>query len=89
MLLCGLFAGIFFNIQIINESILQQFSGIFGAIAIIIILFDGGINTDLYQLFKGAPRGLLMTVTGFCLSLIVTMLIILGLSLSNIIPIPL
>jgi cell volume regulation protein A len=88
LLLFGLFTGVVFNIQSINESLLQQFSGIFGAIAIIIILFDGGINTDLHQLFKGAPRGLLMTVTGFCLSLIVTMLVIVGLSFSNILPIP-
>jgi len=88
LLIFGLFAGVIFNIQSINESLLQQFSGIFGAIAIIIILFDGGINTDLYQLFRGAPRGLLMTVTGFCLSLIVTMLVIVGLSFSNILPIP-
>jgi cell volume regulation protein A len=89
LLLFGLFAGFVFNIQSINESLLQQFSGIFGAIAIIIILFDGGINTDLHQLFRGAPRGLLLTVSGFCLSLIITMLVIVGLSFSNILPIPL
>jgi cell volume regulation protein A len=54
-------------------------SSFVGAIAIIIILFDGGINTDLYELFRGAPRGLLLTVCSFCLSFIATLLIIVGL----------
>jgi len=88
LLLFGLFVGVIFNIQQINEQLLTQVSSLFGAVAIIIILFDGGINTDLYQLFKGAPRGLLLTITGFCLSLIVTMLIIIGLSSLQILPIP-
>ena len=88
LLLFGLFVGVIFNIQEINEQLLTQVSSLFGAIAIIIILFDGGINTDLYQLFKGAPRGLLLTVTGFCLSLIVTMLVIIGLSSLQVLPIP-
>ena len=48
LLLFGLFVGVVFNVQAINENLLTQFSAIFGAIAIIIILFDGGINTDLH-----------------------------------------
>jgi len=62
------------------NSFLYGFSGLFAAIAIVIILFDGGINIDLHQLFRGAPRGLLLTISGFCLTLIATMLIIVGLS---------
>jgi len=89
LLIFGLFVGVIFNIQQINEQILIQISSLFGAIAIVIILFDGGINTDLYQLFKGAPRGLLITIIGFCLSLIATMLIVVGLSIFQILPIPL
>jgi cell volume regulation protein A len=89
LLLFGLFVGVIFNMQEINENLLSQVSSLFGAIAIIIILFDGGINTDLHQLFRGAPRGLLLTITGFCLSLIITMLIVIVLSSFNIIPIPL
>jgi len=89
LLIFGLIVGIIFNVQEINEKLLGQISSLFGAIAIVIILFDGGINTDLHQLFKGAPRGLLLTITGFCLSLIVTMFVIVGLSFFNILPIPL
>lgn len=87
LLLFGVFVGFIFNIQEINEVLLLQVSSLFGAIAIVIILFDGGINTDIYQLFRGAPRGLLITVTGFCLSLIGTMTIVMLLAFSNFIDI--
>ena len=85
LLLFGLFVGIIFNIQEINQQLLRQVSSLFGAVAIIIILFDGGINTNIYQLFRGAPRGLLLTVSGFCLSFIATFLVIIGLEYAGII----
>ena len=81
--LYGLVVGFVFNIQeTISTDLLGYISSFFGAVAIVIILFDGGINIDLYQLFRGAPRGLLLTVSGFCLSIIVTMLIVVGLSMT-------
>ena len=88
LLLFGLVVGLIFNTQIeqLGENLLRTISGFFAAVAIVIILFDGGINIDLHQLFKGAPRGLLLTVTGFCLSLLVTMAIIILLSISGILP---
>jgi cell volume regulation protein A len=64
LLLFGLIIGSFFKVQEFQNlypSLLDDVSGFIGAIAIIIILFDGGINTDIYQLFKDAPRGLLLT----------------------------
>ena len=66
LLLFGVFVGFVFNVQEVNEELLLQISSLFGSIAIVIILFDGGINTDLHQLFRGAPRGLLLTISGFC-----------------------
>jgi len=88
LLLFGLVVGFIFNTQIeqLGENLLRTISGFFAAVAIVIILFDGGINIDLHQLFKGAPRGLLLTVTGFCLSLLATMAIIILLSISGILP---
>jgi cell volume regulation protein A len=88
LLLFGLVVGFIFNTQIeqLGENLLRTISGFFAAVAIVIILFDGGINIDLHQLFKGAPRGLLLTVTGFCLSLLATMVIIILLSISGILP---
>ena len=82
LLLFGLLVGFVFKVQNFveyNQELMITVSGFVGAIAIIIILFDGGINTNLYELFKGAPRGLLLTVSSFCLSFIVTLLIIVGL----------
>jgi len=90
LLFFGLIVGFFFKIQeTIPESILMTISSFFAAVAIIIILFDGGINTDLYQLFRGAPRGLLLTVSGFSLSVIATMLIVVALSATAVLPISL
>lgn len=82
LLLFGLIIGIFFRVQDFQNLypfLLDDISGLVGAIAIVIILFDGGINTDIYQLFRGAPRGLLLTVSSFCLSFISTLLIVVGL----------
>ena len=88
LLLFGLVMGyIIREYTIINIDFLYNFSGFFAAVAIVIILFDGGINIDIHQLFKGAPRGLLLTVSGFCLSLLATMLIIVGLTAIGVLPI--
>jgi len=88
LLLFGLIIGFFFkvqNFQSLYPSLLDDISGLVGAIAIIIILFDGGINTDIHQLFKGAPRGLLHTVSSFILSFIPTLLIIYSLEVFGVI----
>jgi len=91
LLLFGLIVGSIIRSQGIvtssNEYLLNAFSEFFAAVAIIIILFDGGINTDLYQLFRGAPRGLILTITGFCLSLLATILIVVGLASVGVLPI--
>ena len=82
LLLFGLIVGAFFKVETLQATypeLLMTISSFFGAIAIVIILFDGGINTDIFQLFRGAPRGLLLTVSGFCLSFLATMFIVVGL----------
>jgi cell volume regulation protein A len=79
LLLFGLIIGAiikFYNFQVLSPDSLGQIAGLVGAIAIIVILFDGGINTDIHQLFRGAPRGLLLTVSSFFLSFIVTMFLV-------------
>lgn len=91
LLLFGLIVGYLLRSQGIlnefNEGFLDSFSEFFAAVAIVIILFDGGIHTDLYQLFKGAPRGLLLTISGFCLSLLATMFIVISLAAIGVLPI--
>ncbi len=88
LLLFGLVVGVIFNVQNIPETIIITISKFFAAVAIVIILFDGGINTDLYQLFKGAPRGLLLSVSSFILSVISTMVIVVLLSMTILPSIP-
>jgi len=85
LLFFGLIVGMIFNIQEIDDQLLSQVSSLFGAVAIVIILFDGGINTDIHQLFRGAPRGLLLTISGFCLSFFATILVVIGLEASGVI----
>ncbi len=88
LLLSGLIIGYVFRIpqlQIDSPGLLTGISGIIGSIAIIIILFDGGINTDIYQLFRGAPRGLLLTLSSFLLSFIGTLFIVVLLDSTGII----
>ncbi len=90
LLLFGLLIGYFFRIQdfqTLYPNIIDSISGMVGAIAIIIILFDGGINTNLHQLFRGAPRGLLLTLSGFIFSFFSVMILIVGLDALNIIAI--
>lgn len=89
LLLFGLVIGVIFNIRDIDPSIIIAASKLFGAVAIVIILFDGGINTDLYQLFRGAPRGLLLSITAFSFSILVTMGLVVALFYSFMPTIPL
>jgi cell volume regulation protein A len=79
LLLFGLVIGAIikaYNFQVLSPDSLGQIAGLVGAIAIVVILFDGGINTDIYQLFRGAPRGLLLTISSFFLSFITIMFLI-------------
>jgi cell volume regulation protein A len=89
LLLFGLIVGAISNVQtIVPETILMSISKFFAAVAIVIILFDGGINTDLYQLFRGAPRGLLLSLCAFVFSILATMLLIVALSVTVVPSIP-
>ena len=88
LLLFGLVIGAiikYYNFQVLSPDSLGQIAGLVGAVAIAVILFDGGINTDIYQLFRGAPRGLLLTITSFFLSFLATMFLVVGLNSTGII----
>lgn len=85
LLFFGVGIGFILNIQsTISPALLINFSSFFAAVAILVILFDGGIGTDLYQMFKGAPRGLLLTLIGFIFSILGTVLVMILLSFTKI-----
>ncbi|MBN1281181.1 MAG: cation:proton antiporter [Candidatus Thermoplasmatota archaeon] len=78
LLFFGMAMGFIFNIRgDISPALLISFSEFFAAVAIVIILFDGGINTKLHELFRGARRGLLLTVSAFVFSMLGAMLVVL------------
>ena len=89
LLIFGLIIGYILNVRNIDQTLIITVSKFFAAIAIVVILFDGGINTDLYQLFKGAPRGLLLSISAFSLSVLITMTIVVLLSATIFTQIPL
>ena len=66
LLICGLTIGPILNL--VDAGLFLKVSDYVGAIAIAIILFDGGLNLDIEKLTKGAPRGLLLSVTSFLIS---------------------
>jgi cell volume regulation protein A len=89
LLVFGLIIGFILNVRNIDPSLLMTISKFFAAVAIVIILFDGGINTDLYQLFRGAPRGLLLSISAFILSVVGAMAVVVLLSATILPTIPL
>jgi len=89
LLVFGLIIGFILNVRNIDPSLLMTISKFFAAVAIVIILFDGGINTDLYQLFRGAPRGLLLSISAFSLSILGAMTMVVLLSATILPSIPL
>ena len=90
LLIFGLVVGLIFDSYMdLISNLLPTIIKFFAAVAIVIILFDGGINTDLKQLFKGAPRGLLLVISGFSLTVLTTMFIVMILSSTEILNIPL
>lgn len=70
LLFFGLALGPIFHI--VDSSIFLSVSSFFAAIAIIIILFDGGLDMDLYKLFRDAPRGVMLTILAFTFSVLAT-----------------
>jgi cell volume regulation protein A len=73
LLLFGLVVGVFISPELKGQFLLV--SSFFATIAIIVILFDGGINMDLYKLLKGAPRGLVLAMCSFLLSILAVTII--------------
>lgn len=65
---------------IVQPSVLIQIVPYFAAIALIIIMFDGGLNLDLKHMIRTAHYAILLAIAGFILSVaIVTLLAHFGL----------
>lgn len=67
LLILGLFLGPI--LHLINPSPLIEFSPYFASIAILIILFEGGLHTNLDVLIKESPISIVLAVFGLLVSM--------------------
>ncbi len=70
LLLFGVLLGPIF--QLFAHEELLAITPYFAALALIIILFDGGLNMDIREAFRNSPRALVLGITGFTLNVLVT-----------------
>jgi len=71
VLILGLLIGPVFGLVEVGPLI--DLAPTFGAIALVIILFNAGLNLELYRVLKQIPRAALLAVMCFVLSTLVTM----------------
>lgn len=70
LLLLGVLMGPVF--QFFAHEELLAITPYFSALALIIILFDGGLNMNIEEAIKNSPRALFMAVFGFILNVLIT-----------------
>lgn len=58
----------------INAASLQYIVGIFVSLALVVILFEGGLNMDLYKVIKESPKAMSLSVVGFFFTVILASL---------------
>lgn len=73
LLLFGVVLGPVFHL--FAQEQLLAITPYFAALALIIILFDGGLNMDIREAFRNSPRALVLAITGWILNVGVTALI--------------
>jgi cell volume regulation protein A len=59
-------------LQLFPRDELLSITPYFAALALIIILFDGGLNMDIREAFRNSPRALVLGLIGFTLNVMVT-----------------
>jgi cell volume regulation protein A len=70
LLLFGVLLGPIFHLFAQEE--LLAITPYFAALALIIILFDGGLNMNIYEAVKNSPRALVLAISGWILNVLVT-----------------
>ena len=70
LLLFGVLLGPVF--QLFAHEELLAITPYFAALALIIILFDGGLNMDIREAVKNSPRALILAIIGWILNVLVT-----------------
>jgi len=70
LLLFGVLLGPIFHLFAQEE--LLAITPYFAALALIIILFDGGLNMNIHEAVKNSPRALVLAISGWILNVLVT-----------------
>ncbi len=70
LLLFGVLLGPIF--QLFAHEELLAITPYFAALALIIILFDGGLNMDIREAVKNSPRALILAISGWILNVFLT-----------------
>lgn len=66
LIIFGILIGPVFNL--VDRSLFVSISPFLAALALLIILFDAGINMDFYQMLRSFPRSILIAVVGMVFS---------------------
>lgn len=66
----GILLGPLFGI--VDASLLKPVSNIFAILALVIILFEGGLDLDLYKVLKQSHRALFLALLGFTFTILVS-----------------
>ena len=72
LLILGLLLGPIFNV--FDASIFKDYSQIFAALALMILLFEGGLNLNIYRVFQESSRASLLAILAVMTSMIITTL---------------
>src|SRR3989338_3263590 len=66
LIIFGLLIGPVFNL--VDRALFVSISPFFAALALLIILFDAGINMDFYKMLRSFPRSIALAVVGIAIS---------------------
>lgn len=70
----------------VDKEVLSEVAPFFGALTLVIVLFDGGSRLKLAELIQVAPRSLGLALTGFLFSILAVALLAEGASLLGLLP---
>src|SRR3989338_6543685 len=66
LMIFGILIGPIFNL--VDRALFISISQFLAALALIIILFDAGINMDFFKMLRSFPRSILLAVLGIAIS---------------------
>jgi len=69
---------------LVDSSSIMGLAPYLAALALVFILFDGGMVMNIYRVFSESPRAAILAVTGFAMSVIVTTLFMMYIAIPDV-----